>query len=140
MAKSCWAISFTKYITNYEKLNVHDPNKSVLLNIRKNHDNKQVLMKTTITTFYTLMRWNKLPVWWTSVAGSSHSRIQTLLRPFSGLLPCFGFPARELQRCIVQGICFPVLQQRTVLLRRLYDRAVVETTYSRVKVKAINNK
>jgi hypothetical protein len=60
MAKSCWAstkIGFTKYITNYEQLNAYHLNKTTSLNIRNNrhvgtHDNKQVLINSTIITSF----------------------------------------------------------------------------------------
>ena len=65
---------------------------------------------------------NNASLIYSSVAGFSHSRIHTLMRHFTVLLPSFGFPARERQRCVGQGVCFPVLQQRTVYYYPLSKR------------------
>ena len=79
------------------------------------------MISKTINTSFILMRWYKLPGWWTSVEGFSHSRRKTLLSPFIDLLPSSGFAAIELQRCIVQTIYFPVLQQTTVYYYQTSD-------------------
>ena len=60
----------------------------------------------------------------------SYSRIQTLLSPFTVLLPSFGFPVRELQHSIVQGISFLLLQQRTVCYYQTLKRIQSNYQYS----------